>query len=173
MKVDWSILAREMGTLIDCQSEMGGSDLGTQVIEHLLGTDFFEQAVEHYVGGEAGSELAQSVLLRLKPWSGMKHCYTIFKTSKNSDERVMAVELLPYVGDRRVLRWIPEFLADSDKTIQNLSMRIIEQLLYRHLIDDEDVKEILEAALTHENDVVREQAELYLVTDEDELAGIR
>jgi hypothetical protein len=48
----------------------------------------------------------------------MKHCYAIFKTSKNSDEKVMAVELLPYVGDRRVLGWIPEFLADSDKTIQ-------------------------------------------------------
>jgi hypothetical protein len=52
-------------------------------------------------------------------------------------------------------------------------MRIIEQLLYRHLIDDEDVREILEVALTHENEVVREEAALYLVTDEDELAGMR
>jgi hypothetical protein len=33
MKIDWSILAREMGTLIDSRSEIGGSDLGTQVIE--------------------------------------------------------------------------------------------------------------------------------------------
>jgi HEAT repeat protein len=170
MKVDWSVLAREMGTLINSQSEMGGSDLGTQAIEHVLGAEFFEQAVEHYVSGEEGSELARSVLLRLRPWSGMKHCYVIFKTSQNSYERVMAVELLPYVGDGRVLKWIPEFLADSDRTIQNLSMRIIEQLLYRHLIDDEDVEEILEAALTHENEVVREQAALYLVTDEDESA---
>lgn len=167
MKVDWSVLANEMGTIIDSQSEMGGSDLGTQVIEHLLGAEFFEQAVEHYVRGESGSELARSVLLRLRPWSGMKHCYAIFKTSKNSHERVMAVELLPYVGDYRVLGWIPEFLADPDATIQSLSMRIIDQLLYRHLIDDEDVQEILEAASTHESEGIREQAALYLAIEEE------
>jgi hypothetical protein len=171
MKVDWSVLARDMGTLIDDRSEIGGSDLGTQVIEHLLGSEFFEQAVEHYVRGQPGSELARSVLLRLRPWSGMKHCYEIFKTSKNSDERVMAVELLPYVGDRRVLGWIPEFLADSDETIQNLSMRIIEQLLYRHLVCDDDVKPFLEAALNHDRAYIREEASLYLTTDEEDEAG--
>jgi hypothetical protein len=168
MKANWSVLAREMGTLIDSRSEIGGSDLGTQVIEHLLGAEFFEQAVEHYISGEPGAELARSVLLRLRPWSGMKHCYEIFKTSKNSDKRTYAVELLPYVGDRRVLQWIPEFLADPDETIQNLSMRIIDQFLYRHLVCEEDVQPILEAALSHERAYIREQATLYLTTDEDE-----
>jgi glucose-6-phosphate isomerase len=61
MKVDQSVLAREMVTLIDSQSEMGGSDLGTQAIEYVLGAEFFEQAVEHYVSGKVGSELARSV----------------------------------------------------------------------------------------------------------------
>jgi hypothetical protein len=167
MKIDWSVLATEMDTLIDARSEIGGSDLGTQVIEHLLGADFFEQAVEHYIRAEPGAELARSVLLRLKPWSGMKHCYEIFKTSKNSYERIIAVELLPYVGDRRILPWIPEFLADPDETIQNLSMRIVEQFLYRHLVSEADVQPILEAALCHENASIREQAALYLTTNEE------
>jgi hypothetical protein len=167
MKVDWSVLAREMGTLIDSRSEIGGSDLGTQVIEHLLGAEFFEQAVEHYISGEPGAELARSVLLRLRPWPGMKHCYEIFKTSKNFDKRIRAVELLPYVGDKRILPWIPEFLANPDETIQNLSMRIIEQFLYRHLVCEEEVQPILKKALSHDNAYIREQATLYLA-DEDE-----
>jgi hypothetical protein len=167
MKVNWSALAREMDTLIDSKSEIGGSDLGTQVIEHLLGAEFFEQAVEHYISGEPGAELARSVLLRLRPWSGMKHCYEIFKTSKNFDKRIRAVELLPYVGDKRILPWIPEFLANPDETIQNLSMRIIEQFLYRHLVCEEEVQPILKKALSHDNAYIREQATLYLA-DEDE-----
>jgi HEAT repeats len=165
MKVDWSALAVEMGTLIDARSEMGGSDLGTQAIEHLLGAEFFEQAVEHYISGEPGAELARSVLLRLRPWSGMNHCYKIFKTSKNSYKRIYAVELLPYVGDERVLPWIAEFLADSDETIQNISMRIIDQFLYRNLVCDEDVQPILKGALSHDSAYIREQAALYLITD--------
>jgi hypothetical protein len=167
MKANWSILAREMDTLIDSKSEIGGSDLATQVIEHLLGAEFFEQAVEHYISGEPGAELARSVLLRLRPWSGMKHCYEIFKTSKDSDKRIYAVELLPHVGDKRILPWIPEFLADPDETIQNLSMRIIEQFLYRHLVCEEEVQPILKKALSHDNAYIREQATLYLA-DEDE-----
>ncbi len=43
MKVDWSLLAGEMGTLIDSKSEIGGSDLGIQVIEHLLGLSFLSK----------------------------------------------------------------------------------------------------------------------------------
>jgi hypothetical protein len=168
MKVDWSLLAGEMGTLIDSKSEIGGSDLGTQVIEHLLGAEFFEQAVDHYISGSPGAELARSVLLRLRPWSGMRHCYEIFKTSKNSYERIYAVELLPYVGDKRILPWIPEFLADPDETIQNISMRIVDQFLYRNLVCEEDVQPILEAALIHQRAYIREEAALYLMTDEND-----
>ena len=168
MKVDWETLARELGTLIDSNSEFGGSDLGTQAIEHILGAEFFEQAVEHYISCEPGSELARSVLMRLKPWSGMKHCYDIFKHSKNSDDRHSAIELLRVVGDRRVLGWIPELFADSDPVIQSWGMRVIDQLLYRRLITNEEVQPIMELALTHNNPQIREEAALFLMTDEEE-----
>jgi hypothetical protein len=162
MKVDWQDLAKELGTLTDYGSEMGGSHLGTQAIEHILGTEFFEQAVEHYISSKPGFELARSVLLRLKPWSGMKYCYEIFKHSNNLNARRSAIELLRVVGDRKVLGWIPEFLADPDPEIQSWGMGVIDQLLFWDLLFDEDVQPILESALNHDNPYIREQAELLL-----------
>ncbi|MFM2429391.1 MAG: hypothetical protein RLZZ511_604 [Cyanobacteriota bacterium] len=165
MKVDWESLAKELGTLTDFGGELGGSDLGTQAIEYVLGSEFFEQAVEHYIKCRSGAELARSVLLRLKPWSGMKHCYYIFKHSENLDDRRSAIELLRVVGDRQVLKWIPEFLSDPDQSIQSWGIGIIDQLLFWELLFDEDVKEILELALTHENQYVRGQASRLLSVD--------
>jgi hypothetical protein len=162
MKVDWEALARELCTLTDFGGEMGGSDLGAQAIEHILEAEFFEQAVEHYISSKPGFELARSVLLRLKPWSGMKHCYKIFKYSNNLAARRSAVELLRVVGDRKVLGWIPEFLADPDPDIQSWGMGVIDQLLFWELLFDEDVRPILESALNHDNPYIREQAELLL-----------
>jgi hypothetical protein len=47
-------------------------------------------------------------------------------------------------------------------------MRIIDQLLYRNLVSEEDIQSIIEAALNHESAYIREEAALYLMTDEDE-----
>lgn len=169
MKVDWEALARELGTLTDFGGEIGGSHLGIQAIEYILGSEFFEQAVEHYISSKPGFELARSVLLRLKPWLGMKHCYEIFKHSNNLVARRSAVELLRVVGDRKVLEWIPEFLADPDPDIQAWGMGVIDQLLFWELLFDEDVQPILESALNHDNPYVREQAALLLTPKGEEI----
>jgi HEAT repeat protein len=170
MKVDWEELAKEFGTLTDFGGELGGSDLGTQAIEYLLGAECFEQAVEHYVQCKPGAELARSVLLRLKPWSGMKHCYQIFKHSESLDDRRSAIELLRVVGDRQILAWIPEFLADPDPSIQAWGIGVIDQLLFWDLLFEEDVQEILELALTHDNQYVREKAACLLSKEEEAIS---
>jgi hypothetical protein len=166
MKVDWETLAKELGALTDFGSEMGGSHIGIQVIEHILGVEFSEQAVEPYISFNPGFELARSVFLCLKPWSGMKHCYDIFKHSDNLIARRRAVELLRVVGDRRTLGWIPEFLAAPDTDIQAWGMGSIDQLLVWELLFDEDVQLILESALNHDNSCIREKAALFLTPKE-------
>jgi hypothetical protein len=166
MKVDWAQLARELGTLTD-SGELGGSDLANQAMERALGAEFFEQAVEHYVSCQTGFELARSVLMRLQPWSGMKHCYKIFKHSNSLEDRRSAVELLRVVADQKVLGWIPEFFADPDPSIQAWGMGVIDQLLFRGLVDESDVQSLLESALNHDNFYIREQAAALLAQGEE------
>jgi uncharacterized protein len=129
MKVNWEELARELKSLTK-SGEIGGSSLGVEAIELILGRDFFEQAVEQYITFKPGFELARSVLLVIKPWTAMKYCYDIYKNTDDIEIKRSAIGLLKVISDRRVLEWLPEFLADPDEGVQNGGMGIIDQLLF-------------------------------------------
>jgi hypothetical protein len=80
MKVNWQELAQEVGTLTE-SGEIGGSSLGVEALDLILGEEFFQQAVDHYLSCKPGSELARSVLLCIKSWKSMKYCYEIYKST--------------------------------------------------------------------------------------------
>ena len=89
----------------------------------------------------------------------MEECYRIFKESNNLDEKIDAVELLRVVADKRVLKWVPEFLEHENPGIQNWGIGIIDQLLFSNLCDEEDVAEILDKAKNHSSKYVRDKVE--------------
>jgi hypothetical protein len=101
--------------------------LSLSAIETLLGEEFFIQAVECCIGLEEGWGLAEGVLRILRPL-GMKHCYNIYKTSHDLEKRQSAVWLLKYTSDRKVLEYIPEFLADPNEQIQRTVIEILDQM---------------------------------------------
>src|SRR4051794_31582783 len=49
--VDWHTLAQKLGTLRD-GGESGGSDLGRQALELIVGADALRAAVDYYIAGE-------------------------------------------------------------------------------------------------------------------------
>lgn len=166
MQANWEEIAKELGTLRE-YSEIGGSSLGVEALEVILGAEFFEQAVEYYISCKPGFELARSVLLCVKPWTAMKHCYEIYKNTNDIEVKRSAVELLRVVSDRRVLEWIPEFLSDPDEGVQNSGIGVVDQLLFWQILHDEDVRPILESAMNYSSEYVRKQAR-WLLSAEDE-----
>jgi hypothetical protein len=101
--------------------------------------------------------LAEGVLKILRPL-GMKHCYHIYKTSSDIEERRSAVWLLKYTADRKVLEYIPEFLADPDEQIQTTVFQILDQMLFGNAIRYEEAISILELGANHSNQEVRRLA---------------
>ena len=155
--VDWKALAEEVGTLRG-NEEVGDAGYARQAIEILLGEKILRQAVEYYISGEPGSELARHVLWQIHPWSAMKHCYHIYKSDGDPERRRLAVELLRVVADRRALGWIDELLQEEDPLIQMWGAGVIEQLLLSGLVSEEEAEEQLEKAEKHANPSVREIA---------------
>jgi hypothetical protein len=149
MQVEWGTLATEIGAVNSYSTQ-----LGLNTIEILLGEDFFSQAVECCIDLEEGWILAEGVLRILRPL-GMKHCYHIYKTSHDIEERRNAVALLKYTSDRQVLEYLPEFLADPDEHVQRSVIEIIDQMLFWRAIDYEDIIPILEAAANHPDEELR------------------
>jgi len=158
-KINWKSLAEQLGTLRD-DGEISSAGYARQAIEMLLGEENIRQAVEYYIGGKPGSELARDVLKEIQPWSAMEYCYDIYKSSADIRNRRLAVELLRAVADYRVLKWIPEFLGDEDEEIQMWGAGILDQLVYTGLLSGEDAEEVLNKMDKHTNPNVREIAGL-------------
>src|SRR4051812_43307752 len=100
MAIDWKQLGQQLGTL-RVDGESGGSSEALRAIELLLGEDQLRAAVDYYVAGHRGCELARSVLWQLHPWSAMQRCYEIYRSDADVGAKVSAVELLRVVADRR------------------------------------------------------------------------
>lgn len=164
---NWVNIAKEVEAIGENGYQFSSSQKAREAIEILLGKDNLKEAVRYYVAHKPGSELLRSVLWQLHPYSAMEECYRIFKESSNLDEKIDAVELLRVVADKRVLKWVPEFLEHENSGIQNWGIGIIDQLLFSHLCDDEDVIEILDKARNHSSQYVRDKAELMYLTLED------
>ena len=152
MKIDWAALAE----LLNCQSS-GGSNYAKKALAEILGEVAVREAVDYYISGEPGSELARSVLWQIHPQSGMDYCYKIFKDDKDADRRRSAVELLRVVADEHALRWVLEFLNDPDVGIQIWGAGIVDQLLWSNLIEEKDCHDILAVMKIHTNVSVRER----------------
>jgi hypothetical protein len=155
--IDWKSLAEQLGAL-KSGGESGSSSYAQQAVEMLLGEENLRQAVEYYIKGEPGSELARSVMWQIHPWSAMKYCYDIYKSDTDIMRRRLAVELLRVVADHRALGWVMEFLEDEDQEIQMWGAGLLDQLACSGLISKEDTEELLVKLDKHTNPHVQEIA---------------
>jgi hypothetical protein len=155
--VDWHTLAQKLGSLHD-DGESGGSDLGRQALELIVGVDALRAAVDYYVAREPGSQLARSVLAFLQPPAAMERCLEIARSDADAESRRTAVELLRVVADRRGIEWAAEFLRDADEGVQVWGAGIVDQLLWSGQADPDECGQLLEAMERHPNAGVQRQA---------------
>jgi len=155
--IDWTKIATEVGALVEGQ-ERGSAALARAALENLIGTKNLRDAVDHYIGFKPGFELVRSVLWEIQPWSAMTYCYEVFQTSPDIEIRRSAIELLRVLADKRVLLWVNEFLDDKDEGIQTWGFGVLDQLLWKELVEPEEAEPLLVRAEQHSNPRVRENA---------------
>ncbi len=157
MKINWKSLAEEVGSLRD-GGEFGSREYAKHALELLIGENQIREAVDYYISGAKGSELVRSIIWFIHPISAMEYCYKIYKSDENIETKRLAVELLKVAADERALKWVKEFLNDSDKGIQLWGFSILDQLLWSNLVY-EDGKEILKYAESLEREHLKESIE--------------
>jgi HEAT repeat protein len=158
--IDWTALARELGTL-SASGESGGDQIARAALVRLLGPRQIDLAIEHYLRFEQGYELVRSVLWLLRPPHAMNACLRIYREDPDLDRRRSAVELLRVVADARALSWIDELLSDDDDGIQCWGVGVLDQLVWSELVDPDDpaVEALLRRAEGHESEGVRQRAQ--------------
>jgi len=143
--IDWEQLAKNVGAIKEGH-ESGSNTFAIEAIEQLIGEDNIREAVDYYIKGGPGAELARFVIWQIHPWSAMEYCYEIYKTDDDLERRRMAVELLRVAADSRVIPWIEEFLVDPDNGIRSWGFGIIDQLLWSELAQEHEVDELIKLA---------------------------
>jgi hypothetical protein len=159
--IDWGSLAADLQLVSDGGEgweERGSNGAARVALEAIVGREALRDAVDYYITGQRGFELAPHVLWLLHPSSAIERCYEIYNEDADLDRRRSAVELLRVVADATALRWVPEFLADPDPGIQSWGFGVLEQLILSDSIEPEDGQELLAAAEQHPNTDVREHA---------------
>jgi hypothetical protein len=162
--VDWQRIAEDVGSLSRSAdtdrgwSEHGGTHLARLALEHLLDAEVYRSAVDHYVKGAPGSELARSLLWLVHPWEGMQRCHEVYSIAENLETKRRAVELLRVVADRRAVSWVSQYLQDSDEQIQFWGAGILEQLLLSDLVQLDECLDLLGDMANHANPKVQELA---------------
>ena len=177
--VDWRALAEKLGTISwtdGGRSETGGTKVGCDAIIEILGDTLLRDAVDFYVSGEAGNEVARSVLMLLQPPAAMERCLEIFRAPCDEQEAADAINLLKMVADRRVLDWIPEFMASETVGVRVWTLGILDQLLImQEAITPEEAVPFFKQALADSDKNVRDQAAQFLddFADHDHVIAIR
>jgi len=161
-RIDWEELAKKLGYITyegSLRKESGGTKNARMALAEIVGDEALRDAVDYYVSGNPGNETARSVLWLLQPQCAMERCHEIFKFSQDQEERSFAINLLQVVADSRVLAWIPEYLADPNPSVQIWGIGIVDQLSWSGNAELEECLPIVEAALQHTNERVRERAQ--------------
>jgi len=155
--IDWKTLAKQLGTLAEGGEKVTAGD-ARAALEILLGEGALRKAVEYYIAGEPGSELARAVLMLLKPGSAMGHCYAIYLSTPIIEERRLAVELLRVIADHRAADWIYDFLKDEDQEIQMWGAAMLDELARSDALTEGETAKLMEIAGEHANPGVRKIA---------------
>jgi HEAT repeat protein len=164
--IDWRGLADRLGTITwneSGRSESGGTAIACDAIVEILGDAALCDAVDFYVSGQPGNEVARSVLMLLKPAAAMERCREIFRAPADEQEAADAINLLKMVADRRVLDWIPEFMQSDNSGVKIWALGILDQLLVmQESITPEEAMPFFKQALADPSKSVRDQATQFL-----------
>jgi len=164
--IDWRGLADILGTISwteNGHSESGGGHIARDALIEIIGDAALRDAVDFYVSRRPGSEVARSVLWLLRPLAAMERCREIFRAPDDDQQAADAINLLQVVADRRVLEWIPEFLASGNIGVRVWGIGIVDQLLImKEEIDLAEAMPLLETALRDPAEAVRSQAQQIL-----------
>jgi hypothetical protein len=177
--VDWRGLANTLGTITWTEtgrSESGGTDVACDAIAQILGDALLRDAVDFYVSGEPGNQIARSILMLLKPLAAMERCREIFREPSDGQEAADAINLLKMVADRRVLSWIPEFMQSENVGVRVWTLGILDQLLImQEAITPKEAAPFFKQALADPSKDVRDQASQFLddFADEEQVIAMR
>lgn len=155
MITNWKEIAKQVGSLNKNSSESGGDSYGRAALETILGDQWIQEAVEHILSFQAGSEVALDCLRILHSEKAVRYAYQVYKSS-TGERAERAVFIIKQVAHPVAYQWVEEFLNDSN--VIETGLGVLDQLLWTEQIRyNEQVEALLQLALAKSNNLLAER----------------
>jgi HEAT repeat protein len=161
MAIDWKAIARQIGGLQpDGGERIVGTPGGRRALEILIGEENLRDAVDYFISLKPGAFTAEMVLQIIMSEVAMNRCLEIYKSEPGTYRACSAVFLLGCMADTRALPWVREFLEDSNGAVRMTGLRVLQNILYGPLDDDDmaAAKGLFDKAESDPDTTVRERA---------------
>jgi hypothetical protein len=152
--IDWTKLPIDIGSISE-SGERGGTHFAQRALEEIIGEQNIRNGVDHVLEGRPGAELAMNVLRQISSLKALEMAYEEYKTS-SGQRAASAVWLIKHICHPRSKEWIDGFLLDGN--VAGWGVGVLDQLLWTHSVEPEDVEHLIALAERHEIENVREQA---------------
>ena len=149
MDVDWARLAVDAGAR---DTAVGGDRLARRAAEMLIGADVIDAAVDAVLGGGEGSELALSLLMLLRSERASARAIAIYRSS-SGDRASSAAALVARIAAPGAAAVVEALLADDDTA--GWGVDLLERLIVRQGIDDDDAARLGEIVRRHPSERIR------------------
>jgi hypothetical protein len=130
MKINWETIANKVGTLRKDGSELYFPQHSSAAFEEILGDEFVQHAIDTFINGDKGNELAIKTIRCLRSKKAADYAYKIFTENKitNALKARTAIWAMNDILHPVCLQYANEFLDDPQYAYQAVSL--IKELIY-------------------------------------------
>ncbi len=130
MITNWEELATKLNVLRPDGSELYTFHNSQQALEEILGEEWIRHAVDTFINGDKGNELAIKTLRRLNSRVAAEYAYHIFQANKDSDIQTAryAIWAMDDILHPICLKYADEFL--DDPRFVNQAVWLIKELIF-------------------------------------------
>ncbi len=132
MKTNWEELSRKLGVLKENGSELYTGQ-SMQALEEVLSDEWIEDAIDCFIEGRKGNELAIKTVRRLQSNKAAEYAYKIFTENKNTDIQKASLALWA-MSDIRMpicMYYVEECIGDNN--FESIAIAILRNLIYDSL----------------------------------------
>jgi hypothetical protein len=148
MTTNWEALATKMGVLKPDGSESYLGQYEYNALEEILGDEWIQHAVDTFINGEKGNELAIKTVRHLHSKKAAEYAFKVFNEHKNTDiqKANLAIFAMCDILHPLCMTYVETFLADAQYA--NTGLWLMRQLLFDSIIfyDKKELNALLKKA---------------------------
>jgi hypothetical protein len=157
MTTDWKALATKMGILKPDGSESYLGQYPYNALEEILGDAWIEHAVDTFINGDKGNQLAIKTVRQLRSKKAAEYAFKVFSDNKNTDEKKanLAIFAMCDILHPLCMTYVETFL--EDEKFANTGLWLMRQLLFDGVIfyDKEALNALLKKAKFGDKETIK------------------